>query len=586
MHSYFSALLVVFIMAPNTFSQRDKKLQEIFEEAYEYILAEDYSEALPLLNEISKEIQTAQLHYYSGICYLHTPGQKALALAPLVSACEHLSSGAGKPDILSNNAPPDALFQLGEAYRINNRLDDAMASYRKLLTLSDPADTTTQHIIQQRIESCKRAKTARMQKAPVIMELTGCQNSRYAQFNPVASPDARRIVYMGRLKFYDAPLQATLSDTCRVDNLSPEIRSDGDFYLAGSGDSCNVLFFEQSSIFTNGNLYGSHWQDQRWSKATPLPDGINSPFREASCSQSADGSKLYFSSNRPGGYGGLDLYVSQILTDNSYGPPVNLGETINTSSNDVFAFETIDGSKLFFTSDGHNTIGGYDIFVSTKTNEGKWGHPKPLPYPVNTTDDDSYFFPLGDGSSGLMAADPESTGQTRIYKVSGYFDSFAPAQTTDTSQMHPPLPDNAVSTTTAKIQQQDTILLGPVYFAFGSAVLNQQQKEELNTLARLMAKHHTDHLEITGYTDSVGNEDFNLWLALQRAQSVAAVLQPLLSDCTIEVLSKGESDNIAVNTPEGRRYNRRVIIRIKTNLTGVRAIDTTTLPDHLYIKGK
>lgn len=584
MYRYISVLLLVLSLTPATFSQTNKKLKELFEEAYEYILAEDYSEALPLLNEISKEVQTARLYYYTGICYLHTPGQKALAIAPLVSACESLSTGAGILDVFANNAPPDALFQLGEAYRINNRLDDAIASYRKLLQLTDPADATTQNIIHQRIESCKRAKTARIQKAPVVFEVPTCQTGRYALFNPVASPDGRRLVYMGRLKFYDAPLQATFSDTCTIDNLSPEIRSDGDFYLAGAGDSCQVLYFEQSSIFSNGNLYESRLQNQRWSKATALPDGVNSPFREASCSRSADGTKLYFSSNRPGGYGGLDLYVSQILDDNNYGPPVNLGEIVNSLSNEIFAYETADGSKIFFASDGHNTMGGYDIFVSTKTNDGKWGQPEPLPYPVNTTDDDGYFFPLGDGSAGLLAADPESTGQTRIYKVSGYFDKVPPLPLADTSHMATPV--LVVAPEQPGDQGSDTIFLGPVYFAFGSALLNQQQKGEISILARQMAEHNIEFLEITGYTDSIGDEVYNQWLALQRANSVAAVLQPLLTGCRVEIISKGETENMAINTPEGRKYNRRVVIRIKSSLPGLTVIDTTTLPEHLSIKGK
>jgi hypothetical protein len=126
---------------------------------------------------------------------------------------------------------------------------------------------------------------------------------------------------------------------------------------------------------------------------------------------------LYFSSNRDGGFGGFDLYMSVKESTGLWSTPKNLGSEINTPLDEASPFITSEGRKLFFCSRGHATMGGYDIFASTRTG-GKWDVPVNLGYPLNTTDDDIFFFPIGDGTKGFISrTTPESQGDNDIYLV-------------------------------------------------------------------------------------------------------------------------------------------------------------------------
>lgn len=558
---------------------KPKKIREKFDEAYEYILAEDYTEALPIIEELSKEVQSARLNYYAGMCYLNVPGGKALALAPLVSACEHLTTAPDNRDIFDNTAPIDALYLLGEAYRINNRLDDALNCFTRLLPMTDQSDHPTTARITNRIEQTKRAKLARTRPASLKLSDYPCINGRFPTFRPVAIADTSGMVYMSRLKFYDAPIEALLTDTCILANIAPDIKSDGDFYLAGAGDSGRILFFEQSSLFANGNLYESKKDSRGWGKALQLPEPVNSAYREASASLSADGKKLYFASNRPGGQGGFDIYCIDYPVTESSGKPANLGQTINTSANELFAFETTDGKKLFFASEGHESIGGYDIFVAERSSTGSWDLPKALPYPLNTTENEDFFFPMGDGSSGLMALDSESNGRTSIYQVSNFVVSN-PEVIPESAPAMPVLPAEPI----AQVPETDTLRIVPVYFSFGKANVEAAQYIALDTIAGYLAKYHIKQVEIIGYTDSFGSLEYNRLLSLRRAESVAKYLQKATPQCKFKSSGMGESSPIAINTTEGRRYNRRVIVRISDNLNGLLIIESDSVPKHLEIK--
>jgi hypothetical protein len=132
---------------------------------------------------------------------------------------------------------------------------------------------------------------------------------------------------------------------------------------------------------------------------------------------SEDGSSLVFASDRPGGFGGLDLYISTKV-NNDWGPAINLGPNINTPFNEDMPFFTNNNKTLIFCSQGHDTMGGYDLFRSDKANEN-WGKPLNMGYPLNTPDDDIYFMPCDNGKSGYVFKEKESGGfgGNDIYKI-------------------------------------------------------------------------------------------------------------------------------------------------------------------------
>ncbi|NJM15669.1 MAG: hypothetical protein HC896_10140 [Bacteroidales bacterium] len=149
-----------------------------------------------------------------------------------------------------------------------------------------------------------------------------------------------------------------------------------------------------------------------------LNENINTKYWESYASVSDDGKTLYFTSNRPGGYGELDIYKSVLGKDGQWGLAMNLGPAINTKYNDDAPVITSNGQLLYFSSLGHGTTGGYDIFFSEKDNMGIWKKPVNIGYPINTTDDNLYFYPFSNGNFGLFAAvDEKGFGRFDIMQV-------------------------------------------------------------------------------------------------------------------------------------------------------------------------
>jgi Tol biopolymer transport system component len=184
--------------------------------------------------------------------------------------------------------------------------------------------------------------------------------------------------------------------------------------MSGDGGSL-VLSRNDNDDF---NLYISKFDKSKktWLQQEKLPKEINGRSWETYGSLSVAGDTLYFSSNREGGFGGFDLYMSVKILDGSWSNPVNLGSEINTPMDESAPVIADGGRKLFFCSKGHNTMGGYDIFVSKKIN-GIWRSPENLGYPLNTTDDDLFFFPIGNGLKGFISKTKVDSQSEDIYLV-------------------------------------------------------------------------------------------------------------------------------------------------------------------------
>ncbi|HXB43737.1 MAG TPA: OmpA family protein, partial [Puia sp.] len=156
---------------------------------------------------------------------------------------------------------------------------------------------------------------------------------------------------------------------------------------------------------------------------------INTEFWESAPSLSPDKRDLYFASNRPGGYGGNDIYVSHYLANGRWSPPENLGPEINTIGDESTPFIHADNQSLYFTSSGHLGYGSNDLFVSRKDATGKWGKPENLGYPINTIEDEGSMVISADGKTAYYASDrADSRGKLDLYTFQ-LRDDIRPART-------------------------------------------------------------------------------------------------------------------------------------------------------------
>jgi outer membrane protein OmpA-like peptidoglycan-associated protein len=187
------------------------------------------------------------------------------------------------------------------------------------------------------------------------------------------------------------------------------VSNDGE-WLIFAGD-----FIEKG--YGSYDLYISYSTPDGWSEPENLGEYINTPYWESAPSISPDSRTLYFSSDRPGGYGGRDLYMSTRNANGRWGIPVNLGPTINTSGNELYPYIHADNQTLYFTSDGLPGYGKTDLFITRKTSLEEWSAPENLGYPINTIEDEGSICISSNGSTAYYASDrADSRGGLDLYQ--------------------------------------------------------------------------------------------------------------------------------------------------------------------------
>lgn len=389
-------ILLFVISSPSSiYSQPTSDLKSLFLEAESYYLFEEYKDALPLYQLIlAEDPENYNINFKIGICYLNDPYLKSKSVSYLVKAAENIDLRCNQTSFRERKAPPEALFFLGNAYRINNRIDEALDKYKEFLEIMDPG-IFDEELVQNQIKACEIAFELKSKPTYVISENLGeIINSEYSDINPVISGDGLSLVYTKKLRFYDAVFYSKKENgkwTYPI-NLTPEFALDGNSYSTGISYKGDEIYVYRSDGY-DGNIYVSKLEEGKWSKLEKLNDNINTKFWESHASISSNGKTLYFTSNRRGGYGGLDIYKSERTSSGDWGPAKNLGNVVNSKYNEDTPFITTDGKTLYFSSLGHHNMGDYDIFYSTLSEDGKWSTPVNLAPPVNTTGDDLFFAP-------------------------------------------------------------------------------------------------------------------------------------------------------------------------------------------------
>ncbi|MDP4207747.1 MAG: tetratricopeptide repeat protein [Bacteroidota bacterium] len=408
--------------------------KERFVEAESYFLYEEYNEALPIYAKLKDEFpDNYSLDYRIGRCYLNIPYESKKSVKYLEAAVKNMSGIYKKEGQWNDKKPPlDALFYLAEAYRVNNQLEKAVDTYLDFKIRASGQNYDIPYI-DLHIRSCKRA--LEFMKSPIGLTETNVGqlvNTRFAELNPVVSRDESVMVYAAKLQFYQAvfSVRKVAGKWGTPVNIMPELGVDDDCLPTCISGDGTELYLYRSDRF-KGDLYVSNYKNGQWSKVRKLNGNINTKYWESHASLSPDGKKLYFTSNRPGGYGGLDIYVSERTSGDNWGQPRNLGPVVNSKYNEDCPFITSDGKRLFFSSYGHDNMGGYDIFYSNLQTDGFWSEPVNIGYPVNTTGDDYFYCPVGSGNVGYMAKVlPNGYGRTDIVRLNI---SFAkPVKPTDT----------------------------------------------------------------------------------------------------------------------------------------------------------
>ncbi len=620
-------LLLIFALSmfPDIYGQlRKSELKEYFLDAEFFFAQEEYVDALydymELYNNGFRE--NANINYRIGICYLNVPGQKDKAISYLNAAVNNVSKKYKPGSFKETKAPVDAWLYLGNAYRINNQLNKAIEIYQKYKTLTKSADEI--RYTDQQIAACQIA--IEFMRNPVNVRKTNLGspiNTSSSNFKAVISGDGKTLVYMTELPFYDAVYFSKFENGAWTEpvNITSQLQSDGNQYVSCISHDGTVLYLTREDNF-NSDIMVSRYENGVWTKSVPLGGNINTKFWESHASVSKDGKTLYFASNRKGGPGAMDIFKSVLTAGGQWGEPVPLDNTINTPLNEDTPFITDNDSLLYFSSQGHTSMGGYDIFLSRLTTSGTWSDPENLGYPVNSTDDDLFYYPWNNGMIGYFSMFEEgSFGKEDIYALQPYADKpyyelladllsektaetagtapeetyTQPDQVTETSLTKPVETKDTSITQPAKKPAERTvqeILLLPVYFNFDNYQLSDEGKKNLETFAGLLKTMPDASAKLYGYADAVGPAQYNLTLSEKRAIAAMKYLVSLgIEAKRLSATGMGETNFAAINknpdgtdNPEGRRLNRRVEFEIFGIDNEKVIIKRPLIPEHLKYK--
>lgn len=384
--------------------------------AYNYPLAVSYYLKAHAFNP-----RSGDLNYKIGMCYvkfdkykMKTYFESAYQLKPTVS--------------------PDILFYLGWCYHLESNWTKAIEYYNMFAgkaTAPELQPLKTEAF--KKIQECKNGQMLQDKKARVWIDNVGKEiNSDYPDYAPVISTDEAVMIFTTRrpeTEELDASggYYEDLFISKRVDGVWTKAVSIGkpvnvegqhDATIGLSPDGHTLFVYIDDNKGGNGDIFQSVDEDGAWSKPELLGKTINTNSHEPDASLTFDGKRLYFTSDKPGGFGGHDIYYSDWDDEKQkWGDAVNVGNVLNTPYEERSVFIHPDGETMYFASTGHNTMGGFDLFYS-KLVDGKWTAPVNLGPPLNTPDDDIQLVVAGNGRYGYCSSYRQGGyGEKDIYVI-------------------------------------------------------------------------------------------------------------------------------------------------------------------------
>ncbi len=293
------------------------------------------------------------------------------------------------------------------------------------------------------------------------------------------------------------------------------------------------------------DLYVSHENHGRWSMPKRMESNINTGSWESQPCVSADGKELYFVSRRNGN---ADIYCSRRNADRSWGEPQNLGTPINTKGSEMAPFLHPDGKTLYFSSDKHIGMGGFDLFMSRRGEDGQWQEPVNLGFPINTSGDEINFFVAADGKTAFISSQREG-GQ-------GGYDIYTfelPEEIRSDSANY------LSNVDVVELSVGDALVLQNIQFEYNSVALTEDSQSGIQILADFLKRNPELRVELAGHTDKVGSEKYNQKLSADRAEVVRqALVDKGIEENRLTAKGYGSTKPLMPNdSDEHRALNRR-----------------------------
>lgn len=434
-------ILFLFLPLSLTLAAQKNKYKDYFTEGNYLLLEENYMKALEAFLEAYKIDSTnANINFKIGFCYTEHPLHKHLAENYLAKAVLDVAKDYKEDDPLFKQAPYYAYFYYAQILHTDYKFDEAEKMYALYEGYLDKKKFKDDIEVLKHYRGMMQHARERI-ATPIsirIENMGDSVNSAFADFAPVVSADERMIIFTYRgnrgtgakegLKTADGRFYEDIFVSYKKDDgtwttakpLSENVNSnshEGSVGLTPDGQTL-IVYRDDAG---DGNLYYSKWNGEDWSTLIKFGPEINSKYWEPSACLSPDGGTVFFVSDRPGGQGGRDIYRCRKLPNGNWSLPQNLGPKINTPYNEDAPFVHPNGKDFYFSSEGHQTMGGFDIMVSEMDESGDFGDVTAMPYPINTTDDDVFYVTSADSRRAYYASSHEDRtghGEKDLYMIS------------------------------------------------------------------------------------------------------------------------------------------------------------------------
>ncbi len=369
--------------------------------------ADNFKAALPEYEKlVNFDPEDMDFNYKLGMCYMKTPSDKSQAVQYFVKAAD------------KKDAPKDVYYQMGEALLTAGSFDEAVEAFEKYKEVNK-GQVNAKYNLEQHVEYCYNAKEYK--KNPVQVKIVNPGkpvNSAKPDYAPVTMALDTVVFFtsnrqgnmggivdgMGEI-IPDVYFSTRSNDTLWSKAKSAGISVNSEYYDISTGLSSNgdkLLIYKENADYP-GEIFMAQLKGKSWTKAEVLIDDMAGKQVKTGACISPDGKRVYFSADMKGTLGGKDIFVVEKDEAGKWSAPVNLGSSVNTKFNEDNPFIWHDGKTLFFASEGHSSIGGFDIFMTTKAStEQDWSKPINVGYPLNTFDNDLYFTLSANGKSGYL----------------------------------------------------------------------------------------------------------------------------------------------------------------------------------------
>ena len=540
---------------------------------------------------------------------------------------------------------PPMFFSLAEAEFQSGNYESALLHYRVYLT-EEKISEKNRAIAIRKVKSCEFAIDAIKNPVPFNPVSVGNSiNSIDDEYWPSITADGQTIMFTRQNK----PSKNSMGSTIEQEDFYISYLSDNEWQRAvNAGYPINTSQNEGAQTLSSGgnymfftacnrpgglgscDLYFSSYDKNQWSVPVNVGAPVNSSSWESQPSISSDDKILFFSSSRPGGLGGKDIWYSVLNDKNKWTAPVNMGSNINSEGDEMSPFIHFDGKTLYFASDGKPGMGGFDIYISRMDEDSTWSVPKNLGYPINTFNDemglvieangqyaffsstrddvngkDIFYFPVDESirpdpvsylkgkvydkeTGKMIKADYElvnqsldritvksssdSEGNFLVCLPSGYnyglniskpgylFHSENFVFEGEHSVKEPFI--KRINLSPVKIGEK--IQLSNVFYELDSWELKKESMSELNKLVTLLLVNKDIIIEIGGYTDATGSDEYNLTLSEKRALAVVDyLLTKGIAQTRLKHKGYGNQSPVGNNiTSAGRKLNRRTEVKI------------------------